>query len=160
VHREQGATAERSHHLAEGGGRELAYVAMSRARGPSTPRPPADALTPAARRVVPGGGSPPSDASLLVLSIYDDRFDEGPRWRRRLAHTPGPRQHGFVRCGDEAEDHFSLRDWGSPPYCTPPPWLLTGRCPARTDRRYGCIFKSARRSRPWAICAEYRRRVR
>jgi conjugative relaxase-like TrwC/TraI family protein len=35
VHREQGATADRSHYLAEGGGRELAYVAMSRARGPS-----------------------------------------------------------------------------------------------------------------------------
>ncbi len=35
VHREQGATAGRTHYLAEGGGRELAYVAMSRARGPS-----------------------------------------------------------------------------------------------------------------------------
>jgi conjugative relaxase-like TrwC/TraI family protein len=35
VHREQGATADRSHYLAEGGGRELAYVAMSRARGSS-----------------------------------------------------------------------------------------------------------------------------
>jgi conjugative relaxase-like TrwC/TraI family protein len=35
VHREQGATADRTHYLAEGGGRELAYVAMSRARGPS-----------------------------------------------------------------------------------------------------------------------------
>jgi hypothetical protein len=81
-----------------------------RPRPAGPPRPPADALTPAASRVVPGGGSPPSDASLLVLSTYDDRFDEGPRWRRRLAHTPGPRQHGFVRCGDEAEDHFSLRD--------------------------------------------------
>jgi hypothetical protein len=61
-----------------------------RPRPAGPPRPPADALTPAARRVVPGGGSPPSDASLLVLSIYDDQFDEGPRWRRRLAHTPGP----------------------------------------------------------------------
>ncbi|HEX2564156.1 MAG TPA: AAA family ATPase, partial [Acidimicrobiales bacterium] len=35
VHRQQGATADRTHYLAEGGGRELAYVAMSRARGPS-----------------------------------------------------------------------------------------------------------------------------
>jgi hypothetical protein len=35
VHREQGATADRTNYLAEGGGRELAYVAMSRARGPS-----------------------------------------------------------------------------------------------------------------------------
>ena len=32
VHRMQGATVDRSHVLADGGGRELAYVAMSRAR--------------------------------------------------------------------------------------------------------------------------------
>jgi hypothetical protein len=32
VHRSQGATVERAHLLAEGGGRELAYVGMSRAR--------------------------------------------------------------------------------------------------------------------------------
>jgi hypothetical protein len=33
AHRAQGATVERAHVLADGGGRELAYVAMSRARG-------------------------------------------------------------------------------------------------------------------------------
>ncbi|MGH9229795.1 MAG: MobF family relaxase [Acidimicrobiales bacterium] len=44
VHREQGATADRSHYLAEGGGRELAYVAMSRARGPSVVHAVADDL--------------------------------------------------------------------------------------------------------------------
>jgi conjugative relaxase-like TrwC/TraI family protein len=44
VHREQGATADRTHYLAEGGGRELAYVAMSRARGPSTVHTVADDL--------------------------------------------------------------------------------------------------------------------
>jgi conjugative relaxase-like TrwC/TraI family protein len=32
VHREQGATSDRTHYYADGGGRELAYVAMSRAR--------------------------------------------------------------------------------------------------------------------------------
>lgn len=32
VHRSQGATYDRSHVLAAGGGRELAYVALSRAR--------------------------------------------------------------------------------------------------------------------------------
>jgi conjugative relaxase-like TrwC/TraI family protein len=42
VHREQGATADRTHYLAEGGGRELAYVAMSRARGPSIAHAVAD----------------------------------------------------------------------------------------------------------------------
>jgi AAA domain len=44
VHREQGATADRTHYVAEGGGRELAYVAMSRARGPSIVHAVADDL--------------------------------------------------------------------------------------------------------------------
>jgi hypothetical protein len=44
VHREQGATADRTHYLAEGGGRELAYVAMYRARGPSIVHAVADHL--------------------------------------------------------------------------------------------------------------------
>ena len=35
VHRNQAATVDRAHVLADGGGRELGYVAMSRARGPS-----------------------------------------------------------------------------------------------------------------------------
>jgi ATP-dependent exoDNAse (exonuclease V) alpha subunit len=35
VHRTQAATVDRAHVLADGGGRELAYVAMSRARGTS-----------------------------------------------------------------------------------------------------------------------------
>jgi ATP-dependent exoDNAse (exonuclease V) alpha subunit len=35
AHRSQGATVDTAHVLADGGGRELAYVAMSRARGPS-----------------------------------------------------------------------------------------------------------------------------
>jgi hypothetical protein len=36
VHRSQGLTADTCHHLAEGGGRELAYVAASRARRHTT----------------------------------------------------------------------------------------------------------------------------
>jgi conjugative relaxase-like TrwC/TraI family protein len=44
VHREQGATADRTHYLAEGGGCELAYVAMTRARGPSIVHAVADDL--------------------------------------------------------------------------------------------------------------------
>ena len=35
VHRNQAATVDRAHVFADGGGRELGYVAMSRARGPS-----------------------------------------------------------------------------------------------------------------------------
>jgi conjugative relaxase-like TrwC/TraI family protein len=44
VHREQGATCDRTHYLADGGGRELAYVAMSRARDHSTVYAVADEL--------------------------------------------------------------------------------------------------------------------
>ncbi len=44
VHREQGATCDRTHYLADGGGRELAYVAMSRARQHSTVHAVADDL--------------------------------------------------------------------------------------------------------------------
>jgi hypothetical protein len=42
VHREQGATSDRTHYLAEGGGRELAYVALSRARDRTTVHAVAD----------------------------------------------------------------------------------------------------------------------
>jgi conjugative relaxase-like TrwC/TraI family protein len=44
VHRSQGATVDRAHLLADGGGRELAYVAMSRARECSTAYVMADDL--------------------------------------------------------------------------------------------------------------------
>jgi conjugative relaxase-like TrwC/TraI family protein len=45
VHRAQGATYDRAHVLAAGGGRELAYVAMSRARDRTTVHATADDLT-------------------------------------------------------------------------------------------------------------------
>ena len=48
VHRTQGATADASHVFGDGGGRELAYVAMSRARGPSYSYTVADDLAQAA----------------------------------------------------------------------------------------------------------------
>ena len=44
VHRAQGATYDRAHVLAAGGGRELGYVAMSRARDPTTIHATADDL--------------------------------------------------------------------------------------------------------------------
>jgi ATP-dependent exoDNAse (exonuclease V) alpha subunit len=44
VHRQQGATCDRAHYLADGGGRELAYVAMSRARQHSIVHAVADEL--------------------------------------------------------------------------------------------------------------------
>ncbi len=45
VHRAQGATCDRAHLLAAGGGRELAYVALSRARHHTTVHATADDLT-------------------------------------------------------------------------------------------------------------------
>jgi hypothetical protein len=45
VHRSQGATYDRAHVLAAGGGRELAYVALSRARDRTTIHATADDLT-------------------------------------------------------------------------------------------------------------------
>jgi hypothetical protein len=42
VHREQGATSDRAHVLAEGGGRQLTYVALSRARHHTTIHTTAD----------------------------------------------------------------------------------------------------------------------
>jgi len=48
VHRSQGATVEQAHLYADGGGRELAYVAMSRARHTSTAYVVADDLAQAA----------------------------------------------------------------------------------------------------------------
>jgi hypothetical protein len=44
VHRSQGATVERAHALEDGGGRELAYVKMSRAKEASTVYAVADSL--------------------------------------------------------------------------------------------------------------------
>jgi hypothetical protein len=72
VHREQGATADRSHYLAEGGGRELAYVAMSRARGPSIVHAVADDLGQAIEDIT-----------------HDWSLDRNQQWITRTATTVG-----------------------------------------------------------------------
>jgi conjugative relaxase-like TrwC/TraI family protein len=72
VHREQGATADRSHYLAEGGGRELAYVAMSRARGPSIVHAVADNL-----------------AQAIEDITYDWSHDRNQQWITRTATAVG-----------------------------------------------------------------------
>ncbi|HET6833819.1 MAG TPA: MobF family relaxase [Acidimicrobiales bacterium] len=71
VHREQGDTADRTHCLAEGGGRELAYVAMSRARGPSIVHAVADNLDQAIEDIT-----------------YDWSLERNQRWISRTAQ-PG-----------------------------------------------------------------------
>jgi conjugative relaxase-like TrwC/TraI family protein len=72
VHREQGATADRTHYLAEGGGRELAYVAMSRARGPSIVHAVAD------------------DVGQAIEDItHDWSLDRNQQWITRTATAAG-----------------------------------------------------------------------
>jgi hypothetical protein len=71
VHREQGDTADRTRYLAEGGGRELAYVAMSRARGPSIVHAVADNLDQAIEDIT-----------------YDWSLERNQRWISRTAQ-PG-----------------------------------------------------------------------
>jgi hypothetical protein len=51
VHREQGATSDRTHYFADGGGRELAYVGISRARHHTTIHTVADDLGQAVERL-------------------------------------------------------------------------------------------------------------
>jgi hypothetical protein len=72
VHREQGATADRTHYLAEGGGRELAYVAMSRARGPSIVHAVADNVGQAIEDIT-----------------HDWSLDRNQQWITRIATAVG-----------------------------------------------------------------------
>ncbi len=69
AHRSQGATTDVTHALEDGGGRELAYVTMSRARGESHVHVVAPDMLQAARRLTwawgqeaPPGLGPPRGA--------------------------------------------------------------------------------------------------
>jgi hypothetical protein len=75
VHRTQGATCDMCHHLAEGGGRELAYVAASRARQHTTIHLAADNL----------------DQAVEDLT-RDWSADRRPRWAIDIG-TPTARAH-------------------------------------------------------------------
>ena len=84
VHRSQGATVGRAHVLEDGGGRELAYVKMSRARECSTVYVVADSWgrrsrTSAGRGRSPGGSDGRSTAKRSRASRR--------RWRRRRRRT-------------------------------------------------------------------------
>jgi hypothetical protein len=63
MHRQQGATSDRTHYLAEGGGRELAYVALSRARQASIVHAVADSPTASTR---PSSTSPTTGPSTAI----------------------------------------------------------------------------------------------
>ncbi|HKX69879.1 MAG TPA: MobF family relaxase, partial [Acidimicrobiales bacterium] len=71
VHRQQGATSDRTHYLTEGGGRELAYVALSRARRASIVHAVADSLDQAIEDIT-----------------YDWSVDRNQQWITRTAQ-PG-----------------------------------------------------------------------
>jgi conjugative relaxase-like TrwC/TraI family protein len=71
VHRAQGATSDTAHVLDSGGGRELAYVAMSRARGPT-------------HVYVPASGS--EDAAEHLRWAWTD--ERRPRWARDQGRPP------------------------------------------------------------------------
>ena len=62
VHRAQGATYDRAHVLADGGGRELAYVAISRARDRTTMHAAADDLAQAVDDLEPTGATSTANA--------------------------------------------------------------------------------------------------
>jgi hypothetical protein len=73
VHREQGATSDRTHYYTDSGGRELAYVAMSRARHRSTVHTTADDLDQAAERLRDDWSRQQHDTWLTpVTSVGDD----------------------------------------------------------------------------------------
>jgi conjugative relaxase-like TrwC/TraI family protein len=96
VHRAQGATFDRAHVLAAGGGRELAYVALSRARDRTTIHITADELSQGIedlraewgverhqRWIIDGAAEPGHEAAPAALSVRPGERDEAPPDVRR-----------------------------------------------------------------------------
>jgi hypothetical protein len=96
IHHSQGATVGRAHVLEDGGGRELAYVKMSRARQRTTCYPVADSVTQAAEDMVRewsvsrrlrwaiDTGTPNRDAELAVM---ETSAQVSPEVRAALRHA-------------------------------------------------------------------------
>lgn len=85
VHRTQGATVDTAHVLADGGGRELAYVAMSRARGVTHVHAVADDLDQAREDL---GREWATERRDRWLHDIDTPATEGDRLRPVLARKP------------------------------------------------------------------------
>jgi hypothetical protein len=97
IHRAQGATADRAHYVAGGGGRELAYVALSRARDGITIHTTADTLDQARDDLTRDWSSQQRATWILDtdrpdLSLELEPRRELPEFVRRLdrARTVGP----------------------------------------------------------------------
>ncbi|MCU1499307.1 MAG: putative ATP-dependent exoDNAse [Acidimicrobiales bacterium] len=87
VHRTQGATVDRAHLLADGGGRELTYVALSRARQTTTIHTVADDLDQAVEDLEREWGT--ERRQRWVLDTETPATDATPQ-RPNLAPKPGP----------------------------------------------------------------------
>lgn len=94
----QGATVDRAHVLADGGGRELAYVAMSRVSGTSHAYVAADDLDQAVRNLTVEWSA--DRRQRWVLDVDEPAIDDGARRpnlvRGRTARSASP------RCGPSA----------------------------------------------------------
>lgn len=78
AHRAQGATYQRAHYLAAGGGRELAYVALSRAREPTVVYAVADGLAQAVDDLKPTGASNATNAGSPTAAPRSDDTPNPP----------------------------------------------------------------------------------
>lgn len=85
VHRAQGATVDRTHLLADGGGRELAYVAMSRARETSHVHVVADDLDQALEDLHREWGTERRDRWILDI---DQPAEPGDRLQPHMKRRP------------------------------------------------------------------------
>lgn len=88
VHRMQGATADRAHVYADSGGRELAYVTMSRARGTSHVYVVADDVDQGAEDLVAEWSSERRQRWVLdVDELASDDHPRRPTLARRIEST-------------------------------------------------------------------------
>jgi conjugative relaxase-like TrwC/TraI family protein len=93
VHREQGATSDRAHVLSEGGGRELAYVALSRARHRTTVYTVADDAEQAVEKIADDWATDRDQPWISPTT----RVGEDPRTRPApVAADDGPPVHPSV----------------------------------------------------------------
>ena len=98
VHRNQAATLDRAHVFADGGGRELGYVAMSRARGPSHLYATADDIDQAVEDLVAEWGRSTRQRWVLDMDAVAEpgrsahpRLSAGPDATVRLARLRAER---------------------------------------------------------------------
>lgn len=128
VHREQGATSDRTHYYADGGGRELAYVAASRARHHTTIHTVADNLGQAIERLATDWSRLQHDTWLSpTTTIGHDPHHDTTEADDLLAER--------ARLEQELADTLAL----SPPDVTDELQLATARLDALRTEREHCL---------------------